>query len=64
VGVGVLDYMDLLEQRETSFFLAAEGKDKRKREVYEQEAFLYKRKIELIENAFATAVGEWRNWSV
>ena len=53
-----LDYMNFLEERETSFFLAEWGKDKRKREAYEQEEFFYKSKIELIETTFATAVGK------
>jgi hypothetical protein len=52
-----LNYMDFLEERETSLFLAEWGKDDKKRAAYREEATVLKRKIELIENAFAIAIG-------
>jgi len=52
------DYIDLLPGVTTSQFLALEASSSAKASAHSGEAELASRKVELIENAFAAAVGE------
>lgn len=52
-----LIYMELLEARETSNFLSAEGSDEAKRSEYGRRAWEEKTQLEAIEDAFAEAMG-------
>jgi hypothetical protein len=51
------DYIELLPRAKTARFLAMETDDKAKASAYDQEAELASRSFELIQNAFAAAIG-------
>lgn len=51
------NYIELLPQAKTARFLALETNDEAKASTYDQEAELTSRSIELIQNAFAVAIG-------
>ena len=51
------DYIELLPRAKTARFLALEIDDEAKASTYDQEAELASRSIELIQNAFAAAIG-------
>lgn len=51
------DYIELLPRAKTARFLALETDDKAKASAYDQEAELASRSVEIIQNAFAAAIG-------
>ena len=51
------EYIELLPRARTARFLALETDDKAKASAYDQEAALASRSVELIQNAFAAAIG-------
>jgi hypothetical protein len=53
-----LEYMYLLERRETLNFLSLESSDEDKRDKYGQEAEEARRKLKVIEDAMAAAIGQ------
>jgi hypothetical protein len=53
-----LDYMSLLEEKSTLNFLCAEAENEEKRDRYYEEKDEAAKKIELIENGMAAAIGE------